>query len=278
MKGITNFAIAGDSVYIRVGCKASSYYNFHFMLLEENVYKTIRYRSNFILRHGHDWAKELSSAKNYIATPDLKNWTFGKSAGLDKTYHANGGAAKKWLYSIGFLDVLKLENGTFNESIIHAFLNWASKVSAFDISEKFERDQTNNRRFEILVHSSIIPKSLLQKTNISISNQMSFTEGFKKEVSREVAVRDRRVIELVKRKYGITCHICTFDFGLIYGTHGYGFIEMHHLNPINLGKRKTKVTDLRPVCSNCHRMLHKGERLLTIDELKQIIQNQRKDR
>lgn len=37
--------------------------------------------------------KEISSAKNSITTPDLKFWTFGKSAGLDNTYHENGGTA-----------------------------------------------------------------------------------------------------------------------------------------------------------------------------------------
>jgi 5-methylcytosine-specific restriction protein A len=31
------------------------------------------------------------------------------------------------------------------------------------------------------------------------------------------------------------------------------------------------IKDLRPVCPNCHSMLHKGEQTLTIDELKKII-------
>jgi hypothetical protein len=76
------------------------------------LYETIRRRSRFLIRWGEDWRKEISSAKNYITTPDLQHWTFGKSAGLHDAYHANGGAAKQWLYSQGFTDVLKSVNGS----------------------------------------------------------------------------------------------------------------------------------------------------------------------
>ncbi len=75
---------------------------------EENVYRTIQKRSKFIIERGDEWIKEISSAKNYVTTPDLKHWTFGKSAGPNNSYHSDGGKAKNWLYSIGFVDILKL--------------------------------------------------------------------------------------------------------------------------------------------------------------------------
>lgn len=241
------------------------------MTLEENIYKTIKKRSNFIIAKGNEWVKELSSAKNYIGTPDLKNWTFGKSAGLNSTYHSNGGTAKKWLYSIGFIDVLKLPNSAFKKSVINNFESWAAKVKAFDIIKKFKKDQRNNKRFEILIHNTLLTKGLLSKTNIKDSNQDFFDEGFKKLIIKEVTLRNKKVVSDAKLRHGIICSVCEFDFEKIYGNHGLGFIEMHHLNPIKGGHRKTTVDDLRPVCPNCHRMLHKGDRLLTIEELKKII-------
>jgi len=246
------------------------------MTPEKDIYRTIKKRSEFILTKGYEWSKELSSAKNYIATPDLNHWTFGKSAGLDNTYHSNGGSAKKWLYSIGFVDVLKIENSTFKNNVMDNFKIWASKVKAFDISRKFQKDQNNNKRFELLIHSTLIPKDLLSKTNIKESNQSFFDEGFKKQIVRELTTRSRKVVSDAKAKYGVICAACGFDFGQTYGTHGFGFIEMHHLNPIKDGQRKTSVDDLRPVCPNCHRMLHKGDRLLSIDELKMIIKEQKR--
>lgn len=241
----------------------------------ENIYETIKNRSDFILNEGHEWTKEISSAKNYITTPDFKHWTFGKSAGLNNTYHYNGGAAKKWLYSIGFINVFELPNSIFKSSVVKSFRNWASEVTAFDIVGKFNKDQANNKRFEILVHSDLVPKSLLNKIDFGSSNQLFFDEGFKKLIVRELSIRRRDVVSKAKAKHGTVCEVCGFDFTKVYGTHGLGFIEMHHLNPIKDGRRKTTIDDLRPVCPNCHRMLHKGNRLLSIDELRQIIDNQK---
>ncbi|MCB0539633.1 MAG: HNH endonuclease [Chitinophagales bacterium] len=247
------------------------------MTLEENVFKTIQKRSKFIIERGHEWTKEISSAKNYIATPDLKHWTFGKSAGLSNSYHSNGGTAKKWLYSIGFVDILKLPDSQFKKTVLKNFESWTSSVKAFDIFGKFKKDQRNNQRFEILIHNSLLPKSLLKKTNIEKSNQATFDEGFKKVIAKEITVRNRKVVSDAKMQHGVICTVCGFNFAKKYGTHGFGFIEMHHLNPLKDGQRKTTTDDLRPVCANCHRMLHKGDRLLSIVELKQIIKNQKRN-
>ena len=68
-------------------------------------------------------------------------------------------------------------------------------------------------------------------------------------------------------KHGeIDCNCCTFNFANFYGKEiGGRFIEMHHLRPIfqyedeNLIKTiKNAVNNLMPVCSNCHRMIHKN--------------------
>lgn len=244
---------------------------------EENVYRTIQKRSKSIIERGEEWIRQISSAKNYITTPDLKHWTFGKSAGLDNLYHSDGGKAKNWLYSIGFVDILKLPDSQFKRTVLKSFESWTSRVKAFDILGKFDKDQINKKRFEILVHSSLLPGAQLKKTNTQESNQTYFDEGFKRVIAKEVTVRNKRVVLYAKNKYGVKCAVCEFEFAEKYGAHGFGFIEMHHLNPVKDGKRKTTVNDLRPVCSNCHRMLHKGERLLSIDELKKIIKNHRRN-
>lgn len=244
---------------------------------EENVYRTIQKRSKFIIERGDEWIKEISSAKNYVTTPDLKHWTFGKSAGPNNSYHSDGGKAKNWLYSIGFVDILKLPDSQFKKTVLKKFESWTSRVKAFNILEKFNRDQRNTKRFEILVHSSLLPRAQIKKTNTQESNQTYFDESFKRVIAKEVTVRSRKAVVDAKNKHGVKCAVCEFEFAEKYGVHGFGFIEIHHLNPVKDGHRKTSVNDLRPVCSNCHRMLHKGERLLSIDELKQIIKNHRRN-
>lgn len=82
----------------------------------------------------------------------------------------------------------------------------------------------------------------------------------------------------------IWCHACGFDFGLTYGSHGRGFIEIHHQKPIfSYGDEdieKTLTEALRnvvPLCSNCHRMIHHSRnRMLSLEELKGIIDDSKR--
>jgi predicted HNH restriction endonuclease len=234
----------------------------------DKVYKTIKEKSVELIEESSVWKKELSSAKNYICSPDMKHWTFGKSAAQ---YQFGGGQAKQWLYAMGFTNVLDLKNEEYKNKVIQSFLLWAKKVESFDITAKFKRDQKQNKRFELLIHESLLNKQLQVEINIIDKTQQRFDEGFRTEIVREVASRDKRLIDLAKNKYGTKCMVCHFDFAKMYGSHGEGFIEVHHLFPISKGKRNTKVEDLRPVCANCHRMLHRGVAMLSIEELKEII-------
>lgn len=96
-----------------------------------------------------------------------------------------------------------------------------------------------------------------------------------REISREVRSRSRGVVEAAKRRHGYRCKVCGFDFGEFYGMRGRGFIEGHHKEPIGKysGKRGKKVTadDIIPVCANCHRMLHRGKKVLSVQRLREII-------
>lgn len=239
----------------------------------DKIYKAIKTNSDFIIQHGDEWKRELGGSKNFICTPDFKHWTFGKSVGADGAYHYNGGVAKQRLYSQGFINAFDLKDKKLRENILTAFFVWAAKVKTYPIGEKFERDQKANHRFELLVHKSILDNvASSAKKKKAKTIQQIFDEGFKKEIIHEVFSRDRRLILLAKQKHGTVCSVCKFDFGETYGEHGEGFVEMHHLFPIANGKRKTTIEDLRPVCANCHRMLHKGKKLLSIEELKEIIE------
>jgi predicted HNH restriction endonuclease len=240
------------------------------MTVINSIYKAIKVNSNFIIEQGNTWARELAGAKNYIATPNLKHWTFGKSVGADGAYHYNGGVAKKHLYSLGFINALDIKDKTSRETILNAFVNWAMKVDTYPILKKFERDQKANKRFELLMHKSLLneEKKYVVKRK---SNQQFFDEGFTKEIIQEVTYRNQKIVTLAKDQNGTICEVCKFDFAKTYGAYGEGFIEMHHIYPINKGRRKTTIEDLRPVCANCHRMLHRGKKLMSIEELREII-------
>src|SRR5437879_4518469 len=72
--------------------------------------------------------------------------------------------------------------------------------------------------------------------------------------------RDSQAREVCINHFGLRCRVCKMDFEETYGDIGRGFIHVHHLKPLHeIGKEyKLKpLDDLRPVCPNCHAMLHK---------------------
>jgi hypothetical protein len=75
-------------------------------------------------------------------------------------------------------------------------------------------------------------------------------------------------------RHGTSCAVCGFDFGVVYGGHGAGFIEVHHLIRVSSHDEEHQidsVKDLCPVCANCHRMLHRSNKPLSVEQLKSII-------
>lgn len=76
------------------------------------------------------------------------------------------------------------------------------------------------------------------------------------------------------KHYGAICFVCGFSFEVAYGRLGRGFIHVHHLVPVSsIGKeyQVNPITDLRPVCPNCHAMLHREDPPLAIEELQVLM-------
>lgn len=57
-------------------------------------------------------------------------------------------------------------------------------------------------------------------------------------------------------------------------TIGQGYVHVHHVVPIaDMGELYTvdPITDLRPVCTNCHGIIHRQKPPLTIDEMQALV-------
>lgn len=75
--------------------------------------------------------------------------------------------------------------------------------------------------------------------------------------------------------HGSSCAACGFSFEQRYGEIGMDVIPVHHLVPVSqLGSsyQLDPVTDLIPLCANCHAMVHQGVGTpRTVAELRRII-------
>lgn len=104
-------------------------------------------------------------------------------------------------------------------------------------------------------------------------------EGAERQVTRNIRERDpaaRRAAEAHWRQLrgGLICEGCGIDFGQTYGQRGEGFMHFHHLNPLAAAEGPRAVNgarDLVPLCPNCHAMVHRGEDLLGIADLRALL-------
>jgi len=103
-----------------------------------------------------------------------------------------------------------------------------------------------------------------------ISDVISVIEGAKKQITINRYERDRAARTKCIEKHGLSCAVCNFNFESSYGSRGAGFIHVHHLKPLGeIGEsyKLNPVKDLRPVCPNCHAMLHRTIPAISIEEL-----------
>lgn len=102
-----------------------------------------------------------------------------------------------------------------------------------------------------------------------------YAEGATKQVSVNAYERSIKArLECISH-YGFSCYVCGFDFSNVYGCElGSGFIHVHHLVDISSIRKEyivNPIQDLRPLCPNCHAMIHKKKPAMHPDELKKII-------
>ena len=91
-----------------------------------------------------------------------------------------------------------------------------------------------------------------------------------------VRERSKSLVEAFKASLSRpACMACGFDFFEVYGELGAGYIEAHHTLPVRDLKSyaRTKLSDLVPLCANCHRVIHRSGLLGTegIERLKQVL-------
>lgn len=101
-----------------------------------------------------------------------------------------------------------------------------------------------------------------------------YREGAVRQVLVNAYERDRAARQACIEHFGAACAVCELRFEERYGKLGMGFIHVHHVLPISeLGPDYdlNPIEDLRPVCPNCHAMLHRQRPPLSIEALRSVL-------
>lgn len=117
-----------------------------------------------------------------------------------------------------------------------------------------------------------------EEHSVSVDEDEVFPEGLL--LTRHHVLRERNRLAVVAKidrvlfhEGRLACEVCEFDFLEVYGERGRGFAECHHVVPLAEVNfyRNTRLDDLAIVCANCHRMLHRGRPVMTLVDLKGLI-------
>jgi len=111
-----------------------------------------------------------------------------------------------------------------------------------------------------------------------VDSVQKFREGAVRQVSVNAYEREPKARQKCIDYYGSSCSICGFDFGRAFGQLGKGFIHVHHLRPISEIAEEYEIDpikDLRPVCPNCHAMIHRRSPPFSLEEIKMLLKSAR---
>lgn len=146
-------------------------------------------------------------------------------------------------------------------------VHWDTQRSGISIPEQvalaLEEEWTD------VVELNITPRDKLQ------NGQKQLREGAARAVTLNIYERNPEARHRCIDHYGKTCAVCSFDFEEAYGEIAKGYIHVHHLKPVaTLGENHEvdPIEDLRPVCPNCHAVIHMESPPYTIEQVQEMLQ------
>lgn len=148
--------------------------------------------------------------------------------------------------------------------------NWLPMASGISVRPELV-DELESIWFDFLITQKIRSNPFIPTDN---GAQKTYTEGTPNRVSVTKYERNPFARKTCLEHYGYTCVVCDFNFEKTYGPIGKDFIHVHHLTQVSaVGQTYAidPVKDLRPVCPNCHSIIHRQKTPLTIENVKQLI-------
>ncbi len=121
-----------------------------------------------------------------------------------------------------------------------------------DIKDNLRKIETGERKIQTFDENIIISEGVKKLAEVAVYERSTTLRNY--------------AIQYFTKNDRISCTCCTFNFGDFYGNDiGKGFIEIHHTKPIFkyedddiTNTLENAVKNLTPVCSNCHRMIHRN--------------------
>jgi len=153
-------------------------------------------------------------------------------------------------------------------------MHWDTQTSGISIPDEIATQlELNWARFlakrQVVQHHMVVESSMLAE---EIEGDIRYFEGARKQIVVNAYERNTAARKRCIEHYGLNCYVCGFNFEKAYGDLGVGFIHVHHLKllaEIDSEYELDPIKDLRPVCPNCHAMIHRRQPPYSVDEVRQ---------
>ena len=146
-----------------------------------------------------------------------------------------------------------------------------AKIAGFkpELEERFLA-KAKNKYYALL-------KSGLTNIPEEVTEPGKYFEGASSQIAINTYERNAKARMDCIEYFGYECQVCEFNFEKVYGQLGKDYIHVHHIIPLSEIRENYKVnaiTDLIPVCPNCHAIIHRTKQALTIEALKEQLKKQ----
>jgi predicted HNH restriction endonuclease len=152
---------------------------------------------------------------------------------------------------------------------------WRDTYACFDSELRRELANETNRR---AVVAELTRQAGAVVGAFSYPEEVDSEEGLVEGAARRLLVnafeRDPEVRRRCIDHHGVACAVCGMSFAERYGEVGDGYIHVHHLKPLSEVREAHEVDpveDLRPVCPNCHAVIHRRTPPYDIDEVRAFL-------
>lgn len=159
---------------------------------------------------------------------------------------------------------------------ILASMHWDTQSSGITIPDQIAV-QLETEWKSFLATKGIVQQPAFNKETLleEVVDAQIYYEGATKQIKVNVYERNANARKQCIRHYGLNCCICGFNFKKFYGDVGVGFIHVHHLKPLSEIASEYELNpleDLRPVCPNCHVIIHSKKPAYTVEEMQKLLE------
>ncbi len=197
---------------------------------------------------------------------------------VDKWKYRPTKSTQKSKYPLFWLHTDSIKNLTYivNSQEIWTYFSQASDKILFSAIAK-DRDETQIKRKKQRL-GDFLETQNGDTSFVSYPDEIEQTsklvEGATYQVTVNAYERNPKARRICIAHYGAKCFVCGFDFEDRYGEVGRGIIHVHHeraLSAIGEAYEVNPITDLKPVCPNCHAVIHKRNPAFTVEEVRALL-------